>query len=320
MTMGVDYYELLGLGRNATDCDIKKNYRKWSLFYHPDKNNDDLQAEVKFFQLAEAYDVLSDKKRKAVYDQFGEEGLKCGVPLKCEEDGEAWTKGYVFHGDAQKIFRDFFGGDNPFQDYFDRIDGDLSMSFGGLEGRSRKKKDPPIERNLCLTLEELYHGCIKKMRISRRVMNEDGHTSSVRDKILNITVRKGWLPNTTITFPNEGDQGPNTIPADIIFTVQDHPHDRFRRVAHDLIYTCKVSLEKALVGCKVDIHTLDNRILHVPITDIIRPGFQKVVPREGMPVPNEPAEFGNLIIQFDVGFPSSMTPEKKNLIKKCHFE
>lgn len=318
--MGVDYYEILELTRSATDFDIKKNYRKWALFFHPDKNEGDLNAENKFQQLAEAYDVLSNKRRKAIFDQFGEEGLKKGVPINNAESGENWTKGYVFHGDAQKVFRDFFGGDNPFQDYFDRIDGDLSMSFGGLQGRSRKKKDPPIERNLNLSLNELYHGCIKKMRISRRVMNEDGHTSSVRDKILNITVRKGWLPGTTITFLNEGDQDSNTIPADVIFTVKDQLHESFRREGYDLIYTCRISLEKALLGCNVDIETLDNRILHVPITDVIRPGYKKVVQREGMPHPDDPNQYGNLIIEFEIDFPNSMTPGKKYLIRKCRLE
>ena len=82
-------------------------------------------------------------------------------------------------------------------------------TFGG------KTQDPAIERELFATLEELYGGCDKKMKISRHVMNEDGHTSSVRDKILSIRVKRGWKEGTQITFKQEGDQGPNTIPADI---------------------------------------------------------------------------------------------------------
>jgi DnaJ family protein B protein 13 len=82
-----------------------------------------------------------------------------------------------------------------------------STGFGGLRGRGRPKQDPPIERDLALTLEEIYSGCIKKMKISRRVMNDDGHTSSIRDKILTINVKKGWSSGTRITFQKEGDQG-----------------------------------------------------------------------------------------------------------------
>ena len=105
---------------------------------------------------------------------------------------------------------------------------DKTENFGGLAGRGRKKQDPPIERDLMLSLEEVYHGCIKKMKISRRVMNDDGHTSSFREKILTITVKRGWKPGTRITFEQEGDQGPNSIPADIVFIVRDKPHSIFK--------------------------------------------------------------------------------------------
>ncbi|PVD28192.1 hypothetical protein C0Q70_10778 [Pomacea canaliculata] len=243
------------------------------------KNDGNQAAADKFLQVAEAYDVLSDPKKRAVYDQFGEEGLKNGVPHGCMEAG-AWTQGYTFHGDAEQVFRDFFGGDNPFQEFYDRVDGDLSMGFGGLAGRGAKKQDTPIERDLFLSLEEVYHGCTKKMKISRRVMNEDGHTSSIRDKILTITVKKGWRPGTKITFPKEGDQGPNNIPADIVFIVKDKPHPRFRREGTNLIFMAHVPLGRALTQYTVDITTLDDRILHIPINDIIKPGYKKIFDEE----------------------------------------
>jgi len=313
--MGQDYYAILTLTRSASDADVKKAYRKLSLKFHPDKNQEPFAPE-KFRQIAEAYDVLSDPRKRAVYDQFGEEGLKNGVPSGGGESG-AWTEGYTFHGDAQKVFRDFFGGDNPFSEFFDGIDGDLSMGFGGLRGRGRKKKDPPIERDLVLSLEEVFHGCIKKMKISRRVMNEDGHTSSIRDKILTIHVKKGWREGTRITFPEEGDQGPNNIPADIVFIVRDKPHPRFKREGNNLIFTARVLLGKALTGCNVEVPTLDGRLLNIPINDIIMPGYRKVVPCEGMPMSRDPQERGDLLIQFDIEFPKQLTPEKKLMIKQA---
>ncbi|KAL8606798.1 DnaJ subfamily B member 13 [Nucella lapillus] len=312
--MGVDYYSILNLTRSARDADIKKSYRKLALKFHPEKNPDDQVAADKFMQVAEAYDVLSDPRKRAVYDQFGEEGLKNGVPTGSGETG-AWTHGYTFHGDCNKVFRDFFGGDNPFQEFYDRVDGDLSMGFGGLHGRGAKKQDPPIERDLFLSLEEVYHGCTKKMKISRRVMNEDGHTSSIRDKILTITVKKGWRPGTRITFPNEGDQGPNNVPADIVFIVKDKPHPRFRREGLNLIHTAGVALGRALTGTMVDIHTLDERILHIPINDIVKPEYKKTVPGEGMPMSSDPTQKGDLVIEFDIQFPTSLTPERKDLVK-----
>lgn len=307
--MGVDYYSILGLTRNAADTDIKKEYRKLALKFHPNKNKEPGAFE-KFKQIAEAYDVLSDLKNRAIYDQYGEEGLKSGVPT---ENG-VFSKGYTFHGNAEKVFHQFFGGSNPFADFFVK---DEVVGFGGIQGRGRKKQDPPIERDLHLTLEELFHGCTKKMKISRRVMNEDGHTSGIRDKILTIHVRPGWKAGTRITFPQEGDQGPNNIPADIVFIVQDKSHALFKRSENDLIYVAKIPLGKALIGCSIEVPTLDERLLNIPINDIVHPKYSKTVPGEGMPVTKDPKMRGNLVIEFDIQFPEHLTPEKKQLIRQA---
>ena len=86
------------------------------------------------------------------------------------------------------------------------------LPFGGMFGRATPKQDTTVEKELYLALEEVYRGCMKKMKISRRVLNDDGHTSSVRDKILTIVVKPGWKEGTRITFPKHGDQEPNNIP------------------------------------------------------------------------------------------------------------
>eukprot|EP01137_Pigoraptor_chileana_P033474 Opistho-2@24399 len=223
--MGKDYYRTLGLNRGATEDDVKKAYRKLALKYHPEKNKA-AEAEQLFDEIAEAYDVLSDAEHRAIFDQYGEEGLKNGVPIG--PNGE-FTGAYTFHGNAHQIFKEFFGGNNPFADFFPADKG-FGFGFGGtsdhngLGGRNRAQQDAPIEKDLFLTLEELFHGCTKKMKISRRVMNDDGHSTSVKDKVLTINVKRGWKPNTRVTFPKEGDQGPNNVPADIVFIVKEKPH------------------------------------------------------------------------------------------------
>ncbi|XP_030320705.1 dnaJ homolog subfamily B member 13 isoform X2 [Calypte anna] len=275
--MGQDYYAVLELGRGAKDADIKKAYRKLSLKYHPLKCKEPW-APKKFKQLAEAYDVLSDPMKKGIYDKFGEEGLKGGIPLEFGAENP-WSTGYVFHNKPEKVFREFFGGDNPFAEFFAEDGSELVVPFGGLQGRGAMKQDPPIVRNLYLSLEDLFYGCTKKMKISHR--------------------------------------GPNVIPADITFVVQEKPHPRFRRVNDDLIYISTIPLGKALVGCSVAVRTLDGRLLNIPINDIVDPQYCKVVPGEGMPLAQDPRSKGNLLIYFNICFPKKLTPEKKILLRNA---
>uniref|UniRef100_A0A3B4A549 J domain-containing protein n=1 Tax=Periophthalmus magnuspinnatus TaxID=409849 RepID=A0A3B4A549_9GOBI len=290
--MGQDYYEILEINRNATDADIKK-YRRLARKFHPASNKEPGSYE-KFRQLGEALDVLSDRK-KATYDKFGEDGLKGGIPIEFSKDG-AWSTKYAYHDNPEKTFKEFFGSDNPFSE--------------------NKIKDDPIERYLYLSLDDLYHGCTKKIKISRKVMNNDGCTSSIRDKILTVTVKPGWKEGTRITFPEEGDQGPNNIAADIVFIVQQKPHPVFERIDNDLIYHAQVSLEMALTGFSVEVETLDGRLINIPFNEIV-PLYKKVVPKEGMPLPHDPSQKGDLIFTFDIHFPEKLSAESKLLIKQA---
>eukprot|EP00118_Oscarella_pearsei_P003946 m.16396 g.16396 ORF g.16396 m.16396 type:complete len:315 (+) comp26896_c0_seq3:549-1493(+) len=309
--MGKDYYSTLNLTRSAEDADIQRSFRTLSLKYHPDKNQN-RDATSYFRDISEAYDVLSDHKRRAVYDQFGEEGLKNGVPT-AEPGG--FTGAYTFHGEPRKTFREFFGSENPFNEIFtDSNSTSSGTNFAGIMGRARPKQDAPVEKELWLSLEEIYSGCMKKMKISRRVLNDDGHTSSVRDKILTITVKPGWREGTRVLFPKEGDQEPNNIPADIVFVVKNKPHAQFKRTGNDLHYTAKITLVQALTGCIIEIKTLDDRVLSIPINEIVRPAFQKTVIGEGMPVSKQSGAHGNIVLHFDICFPSTLTPQQKKTI------
>ncbi|NWW24336.1 DJB13 protein, partial [Falcunculus frontatus] len=311
--MGLDYYAVLELDRGATTDDIKKAYRKLALKYHPLKCKE--PSGLKRFQLlAEAYDVLSDPMKKGIYDKFGEEGLKGGIPLELAS-GNPWSVGYVFHNNPEKVFREFFGGDNPFAEFFSEDGSEVLLPFGGPRGRGALRRDPPIVRDLYVSLEDLFHGCTKKIKISRRVMNEDGQTSTIRDKILTIDVQPGWKRGTRITFEKEGDQGPNIIPADITFVVQEKPHPKFKRIDNNLLYVATIPLGKALTGCTLDVWTLDGRLLNIPINDIVHPKYYKMVPGEGMPLLQDPQQKGDLYIYFDICFPKRLSPEAKTLLK-----
>ncbi|KAM9846389.1 dnaJ homolog subfamily B member 13 [Aulostomus maculatus] len=311
--MGRDYYETLEINRNATDADVKNAYRRLALKFHP-KSNKEPGSVDKFTQLGEAYDVLSDPRKKATYDKFGEEGLKRGLPEEFCSSSGAWSSKYIYHGNPHKTFRQFFGGDNPFADFFTT---DVPLQFGGLKPGELKFHDSPIERDLQLSLDDLFHGCTKKIKISRRVMNEDGHTSSIKDKILTINVRPGWKEGMRIVFSKEGDQGPNNIPADIVFVVRQKTHPLFVRQNNDLIYKVQISLGQALTGFSVGVETLDGRLLNIPINEIVHPTYTKVVTGEGMPLSQDPSQRGDLVIAFDIQFPEKLSSERRHLIKQA---
>ncbi|XP_012869417.1 PREDICTED: dnaJ homolog subfamily B member 13 [Dipodomys ordii] len=277
--MGQDYYSVLQITRNAEDAQIKQAYRKLALKNHPMKTNESTAADT-FRQIAEAYDVLSDPVKRSIYDKFGEEGLKGGIPLEFGSQ-TPWTTGYVFHGNPDKVFHEFFGGDNPFSE----------------EAHGSPSKAPSS--------------------LSLQVLNEDKYSSTIKDKILTIDVKPGWRQGTRITFEKEGDQGPNIIPADIIFIVKEKLHPRFRRENDNLFFVNPIPLGKALTCCTVEVKTLDDRLLNIPINDIIHPKYFKKVPDEGMPLPEDPTKKGDLYIFFDIQFPTRLTPQKKQMLRQA---
>ncbi|XP_051129072.1 uncharacterized protein LOC127249987 [Andrographis paniculata] len=340
--MGVDYYKVLQVDKNAKDEDLKKAYRKLAMKWHPDKNpNNKKEAEAKFKEVSEAYDVLSDPQKRAVYDQYGEEGLKGQVPPDASGPGGGGAT--FFHtGDGPNVFR--FNPRNP-DDIFAEFFGFSGGPFGGMGGgsgmrggsrfpggsmfgddifssfadsrpmSSGPRKAPPIEQKLPCSLEELYKGTTKKMKISREIADASGKTLPV-EEILTIDIKPGWKRGTKITFPEKGHEQPNVIPADLVFIIEEKPHSVFTRDGNDLLVTQKISLAEALTGYTAHITTLDGRSLTIPINTVIHPNYEEVVPREGMPIPKEPTKRGNLRIKFNIKFPTRLTAEQKSGIKK----
>lgn len=356
--MGVDYYKILQVDKNANDDDLKKAYRKLAMKWHPDKNpNNKKDAEAKFKQISEAYDVLSDPQKRAVYDQYGEEGLKGGVPPPDAAGGPGGATYFSTGGgtpftfnprNADDIFAEFFGfrgtgggggggGDGSgmrgtrfsssmFGDSMGGFD-NIFTSFGngsgggggafgsGGGGGPVTRKAAPIERNLPCTLEELYKGTTKKMKISRDIVDISGKSMTV-EEILNINIKPGWKKGTKITFPEKGNEQPNMIPADLIFIIDEKPHNTFTRDGNDLVVTRRITLAEALTGYTVNLTTLDGRNLTIPITSVIHPDYEEVVPREGMPISKDPSKKGNLRIKFNVKFPTRLTQGQKSKIKE----
>ncbi|KAL5721041.1 hypothetical protein ACHQM5_013648 [Ranunculus cassubicifolius] len=336
--MGVDYYKILQVDRNASDDDLKKSYRKLAMKWHPDKNpNNKKEAEAKFKTISEAYDVLSDSQKRAIYDQYGEEGLKGQVPPQTAggysaQDAGGHTTFRFNPRSADDIFSEFFGFTSPFGGM-----GDMGGRGGGPRGmfgaggedifaqfRSATtgeassnvpRKSPPIERNLPCSLEDLYKGTTKKMKISRDVIDANGRPTAA-EEILTIEIRPGWKKGTKITFPEKGNEQRGLIPSDLVFIIDEKPHGIYKRDGNDLVVTQKLSLVEALTGYTVQLTTLDGRSLTVPVNSVISPSYEEIVKGEGMPIPKEPSKRGNLRIKFNIKFPSRLTPEQKTGIKR----
>lgn len=354
--MGKDFYKILGIGKKATDDEIKKAYRKLALKYHPDKNKTP-EAEERFKEIAEAYEVLSDKKKRDIFDQYGEEGLKGGMPGGGGSEGGPGGFTYQFHGDPRATFAQFFGSSDPFamffgggnggggmfdefhfadgNDIYAQMDGRggmpgafRSQSFnvgpgghvhghpGGQQSGKRKMQDPPIEHDLYVSLEEINSGCTKKMKISRRAANPNGE-SWKEEKTLNITVKPGWKAGTKITFQKEGDQIPGKIPADIVFIIRDKPHPVFKREGSDIKYTTNISLNDALCGTTVKVPTLTGEQVTLNMTnEVIKPTTVKRISARGLPFPKEPSRRGDLLVTFDIRFPDHILPGTKDILKE----
>ncbi|KAI4314232.1 hypothetical protein L6164_027163 [Bauhinia variegata] len=276
----VDYYRILKVNRNATDEELKKSYKRLAMKWHPDKNHEHPdkkdEAQAKFKQISGAYGVLSDPKKRQIYDFYGQ------YPLNSDRVNKENGNGI----------------------------------FGNQKDNDKKAGATVTVTKLACSLEDLYKGCKKKFKISRTVIDEFGKLKTV-EETLKIEIEPGWKKGTKITFPEKGNQEPGTItPADLVFVVDEKPHAIFKRDGNDLVVMQKILLLEALTGKTFNLTTLDGRNVTFQVTDVVTPGFELVIPYEGMPKSKEPGKKGNLRIKFDVMFPSRLTTQQKHDLKR----
>ena len=172
---------------------------------------------------------------------------------------------------------------------------------GGGFGAGGARKGETRVYNLPLTLEELFTGVTKKLKVTRKRGGADA------EKLLEVVVKPGWKKGTAVTFDSESDEVPGGgVPADIQFVIAEKPHERFLREGNDLVLRVRLSLAEALCGTRMDVPALDGRTLSLAVPEVITPGYEKRIKGEGMPLSKAPGQRGDLLLRFDVAFPSYM--------------
>lgn len=326
--MGEDYYEVLGVSRDADADAIKKAYRKQAVRWHPDKHASKPEAErsaaeEKFKRIAEAYDVLSDAQKRAFYDQYGEDGLKAGPPPEDappSQSGEGFRPGfgsYQFRGDPSEMFARFFQGGFERQRSFGHGEPFADFFGGRMEGQrfgSVPKRRPSVAVEVGVSLEDAYRGATKRLKITRKSRT----LQRPNEKVLEVNLRPGIEPGSKYVFESEGDEVADGVAQDVVVVVREKQHDRFVREGADLHYRVRIPLADALcTPLKLDVATLDAqpRILRINFKDPIHPATTKVAPGEGMPTTG--GQRGDLVVTFDLVFPTkgTLAPEHQANIR-----
>jgi curved DNA-binding protein len=269
-----DYYQVLGVSRNASAEEIKKAYRKLAKQYHPDRNPNDKSAEAKFKEVQEAYDVLSDPKKKQAYDQFGQTGVGGGGSPHPGSGG--WRSGpsgqrvYTWKNgggpdipiedldDLFNIFSGHAGGQtsrrgrrasrSPFEDMF----GGGGGTYAGPETGAGAPAGQDIEHKVSLTFEEALQGTTRDI-----AFQGDGR--------IQVKIPQGVRDGQRIRVRGKGQPGPTGNRGDLYVVCQVQPHPYFRREGNDIYLDLPISLSEAALGTKVEIPTLEGKtVLTIP--------------------------------------------------------
>ena len=348
--MKEDYYEILGISKNATAAEIKKAYRKKAIEFHPDKNPGDAKAEENFKKAAEAYEVLGNPEKKSRYDQFGHQAF---------DGAGGFGGGGMNMEDIFSQFGDIFGGAFGGGGGFSGFGG-----FGG-GGQRRTVKGSNLRIRVQLTLEEIANGVEKKIKVKRKKVaqgttyktcttcNGAGQVTKIQNTILgrmqtsapcstcggsgqtidkkpanadnqgmlvtedtvSIKIPAGVVDGMQLKVSGKGNDAPgNGIAGDLLVAIEEKPHPTLQREGDNLHYDLYVSFSEAALGASKEIDTVTGKV-RIKIEPGVQSGKILRLRNKGIPSINGYGS-GDLLVHVNVWTPKSLSKEQKEFFEK----
>lgn len=332
--MFYDYYAILNTSHGSSLEHIRKCYCKLALATHPERAKFPYHPAVPpamasfvehlpaltvdtFWQLlGEAYEVLTNDLLRSIYDAHGIGALQNGIHTNIE-----YIPPYKYHGNAMETFQNAMSTCHysPLVNSFDQ---QFEAETPATE--IQMQKDANIEKILYVSLDDVYFGAVKQVNFRRHefIDSVQRNATALKSVTLEVPVPKGCASGTRIRVFNAGDRCWNRIPADVVFKTVDWPHDTYERHGSDLIKMEQIDLWQALCGFQIQVDTIDRRKFNVAIHDIVDESFVKIIPDEGLPLPNDESRRGNLLIKFKIIYPKKIEDlisdiQKNKMLKNC---
>lgn len=337
------FYEILGISSNATADDIKKAYKKCALKWHPDRNKSP-EATEKFKEIGMAYEVLSDSKKKELYDKYGEDGLKEGGQSNFTDPGSLFE--HLFNPNPRPR------GPRKGDDVVHRLSCSLEELYTGktrklaithqalcpqCNGKGSKNPNAVRQCDVCkgsgirTVVRQIGPGFLSQSQEPCRMCKQTGKIINESDvcttcnarnvvsekKIVEVHVEAGMTSGQKLRFEGAGDMEPGVPAGDLVVIIEEMPHAIFTRQGKDLHMNKSLSLTEALIGFNFKVPTLDGRFLSVKSTEgeVIKTDDERFIPNEGMPVYRQALEKGDMIVHFGVEFPRKNTITREMKIR-----
>ncbi|MGE0755033.1 MAG: molecular chaperone DnaJ [Alphaproteobacteria bacterium] len=347
-----DFYELLGVSKNASKDELKKAYRKQAMAYHPDRNPGDAKAEEKFKELSHAYDILSDDQKRAAYDRFGHDAFNQGAG---GFGGGAGAAGFDFSSGFADIFEDLFGAmgsggrggargpargadlrydlrvslEDAFRGKQETIKVTTAVACGSCDGSGSEKGSKPITCTACngagrtrvsqgfFTMERTCSHCGGTGEVIKNPCRTCAGSGRMRkEKSLSVTIPPGVEDGTRIRLAGEGEVGARGAPpGDLYIFLNVKPHHLFERDGADIHCRTPLKMTTATLGGSVEVPTIDGGKVKVTIPEGTQSGHQFRLRGKGMSVLRS-SHRGDMYIHAQVETPTKLNKKQKDLLRE----